>query len=259
MVDNGSSPCPLISIITPAYNSSKYILDAIRSVREQTYQNWEMLIVDDCSTDSTYEIAKSVDDDRIIVLRTEKNSGGAAVPRNLALEQVSGRFVAFLDSDDMFLPRKLEKQVSFMLDNNVAFSCVSYELVDDDGKTLGKKVYMKNRLDYKGYMLNNLLQTFSVMVDLEKVGKDCLKAPAIPNTEDHAMWSQVLKNGNDCYGIQEVLAKYRRAKGSLSSNKFRSVRYTWNAYRHVQELPFFFACYCFLRYALLAVWKRIYW
>ena len=258
VINNRDCPLPLISILTPAYNSSKYILDAVNSVVSQTYSNWEMLIIDDCSTDGTYEIAEKIADDRIIVLSTEKNSGGGAVPRNLALERARGRFVTFLDSDDLFLPQKLEKQVSFMLNNNIGFSCASYEVIDDSGNSLGKKIYMKDKLDYRGYMLNHLLQTSAVMIDLEKVSKDCAKAPNIP-TEDLATWGQILKSGHDCYGMREVLAKYRRTKGSISSNKFRSMKSLWNAYRNVQKLPFLFSSYCFLRNALLAIWKRIYW
>jgi teichuronic acid biosynthesis glycosyltransferase TuaG len=251
---------PLVSVITPAYNSSKYILDTIRSVREQTYQNWEMLIVDDASSDNTFELASDIKDPRIIVLQIKKNSG-VAVARNTALQHASGRFIAYLDSDDLWLHDKLEKQVGFMLDHNIGFSCVSYEVIDDIGKPLGKCVYMKEKLDYRGYLLNNLIQTVGVMIELEIIDRQYLVMPTfleIQGSEDAVTWRQILKNDHICYGMQQVLARYRRASKSLSSNKFRAVMRYWHVTRNIEKLPFFFACRCFVRYAFLAVWKRFY-
>jgi teichuronic acid biosynthesis glycosyltransferase TuaG len=250
---------PLVSIITPAYNSAKYILDTIYSVTKQTYSNWEMLIiVDEACSDDTYARATSVNDPRIVVINKGKNARQAGA-RNIALQQVSGRFVAYLDADDIWLPEKLEKQVAFMLEGKIGFSCVSYEVIDDAGKSLEKKVYMKNKFDYKGFLLNNLIQTVGVMVDLKIVKKTCLVMPELSGGEDMATWLQILKSGICCYGIPQVLAQYRRTIDSASSNKFKAIKRTWTVYRKVEKLPLYFACYCFIKYALLAVWKRVYW
>ena len=159
-----------MSIITPACNSGKYLEATIRSVQSQTWENWEMLIVDDASTDDTAAIALafSAEDPRIRVIRLAEN-GGAAVARNRALEACSGRFVAYLDADDLWKPEKLQKQVAFMLQNHAAFSCTSSEVIADDGTPLNKVIHMLPRLDYRGFLTHNLLQTAGIMVDASKV------------------------------------------------------------------------------------------
>jgi len=256
---NWDCSCPLVSILTPAYNSSKYILDTIRSAKEQTYSNWEMLIVDDASSDDTYALAASVVDSRIKITQSDKNLGAAGA-RNLALNQASGRFIAYLDADDIWMPDKLEKQVRFMLDGGIGFSCVSYEIIDGAGNPLGKKVYTKEKLDYRGCLLNNRISTLSVMVDLQIVEKPLLQMPlGLKIGEDLVTWLQILKKGHFCYGMPQILAKYRRATGSTSSNKIKAAKSAWHIYKNVEQLPFYFACYCFIKYALWAVWKRMYW
>ncbi len=248
-----------VSIITPVYNGKKYIEETMKSVQNQTYTNWEMLIIDDKSTDNTRDIVIQAkgDDDRIKLISLEKN-GGVANARNEGVKQATGDFIAYLDADDLWYPDKLEKQVAFMNDNNYAFSCVSYEVIDENSEKCGKKVYMKDKLSYKGYLMNNLLQTVGIMVDITKVPRERLKMPPISRTEDTTAWLSVLKTGNDCYGIKEILAQYRRAGGSLSGNKGEGAKSIWELYRKREKLPFFFSCYCFVRYAILAVWKRSY-
>ena len=249
----------LVSVITPSYNSEKYILQTIRSVQAQTYSNWEMIIVDDCSKDSTCEIVEkaAAQDPRIRLLRQEKNAGAGAA-RTRALWEARGRFIAYLDADDIWKPEKLEKQVAFMLKGGYGFSCTSYEVIDDDGHRLGKKVHMLPRSDYVGFLTNNLLQTVGIMADTAFVDKKLLVMPDIRRRQDAATWLQVLKAGHDCYGINEILAEYRRAAGSLSSNKTKAVKGVWNLYRNIEHLSLPFSCYCFVRYAVLAVWKRVY-
>lgn len=248
-----------VSVITPAYNSEKYIAKTIESVQAQTYQNWEMIIVDDCSTDSTREIVEkiSASDPRIQLLCQEKNAGAGAA-RTRSMRESTGRFIAYLDADDIWKPEKLEKQVKFMIDNNYGFSCASYEVIDDNGKKKGKEVHMLPKVDYVGFLTNNLLQTVGIMVDTEIVDKELLVMPDIRRRQDAATWLQILKAGHECYGIDEVLAEYRRAEGSLSSNKFKAVKGIWELYRDIEHLSLPFSCYCFARYAVLAVWKRVY-
>jgi len=248
-----------VSIITPAYNSEKYISKTIESVQKQTHGNWEMIIVDDCSTDKTCEIIKGyIDNDSRIRLIRHQNNQGAVEARNLAVKRATGTFIAYLDADDIWLPEKLKKQIDFMKGKQCAFSCTSYEVINDDGKSLNKEVYMLPKVDYMGYLTNNLLQTVGIMADISIIDREYFFMPDLRRGQDAATWLQVLKAGYDCYGMKEVLAQYRRTRNSLSSNKFKSVKRTWHLYRKVEKLSFLFACYCFARYAFLAVWKRIY-
>lgn len=248
-----------VTIITPTWNSQNYIQLTIASVQAQTYKNWEMLIVDDCSTDNTVNIIKEIAnrDSRIILFEQKKNQG-VAVARNIALYNGTGRYIAYLDSDDIWKPEKLERQISFMKRNNCGFSCTSYEVIDSSGKKLNKVIHMLDKVDYKNYLVNNLLQTVGIMVDTFKINKKYLEMPNIRRRQDAATWMQILKAGNICYGIQEPLAEYRRTPNSLSSNKIKAVIGTWKLYRNNEKLSFVFSVYCFIRYAILAVYKRIY-
>ncbi len=250
---------PLVSIITPSYNSEKFIEETIKSVIKQTYNNWEMIIVDDCSTDKTCEIVNSwiVRDKRIKLIRKQENSG-AADSRNIALENSKGRFIAYLDADDMWLPNKLNKQVKFMTDMKCGFSCCSYEVIDSKGDSKEKFIRMKEKVDYMGFLCNNLLQTVGIMADIEIVERNKLIMPQMRRRQDAATWLQVLKSGYMCYGMQDILAQYRRVEGSLSSNKFKAVKGVWYLYRKVEKLSLLVSIYCFIRYAVLAVWKRVY-
>lgn len=248
-----------VSVITAAYNSEKHIARTIQSVQTQAYQNWEMIIVDDGSTDNTCEIIRefSSSDPRIMLLMHKENQGPGAA-RTKALRSSTGRFVAYLDSDDIWKANKIERQVKFMLDNGYGFSCTSYEIINDAGEPKDKEIHMLPKLDYIGFLKNNLLQTVGIMVDTEKIDKELLVMPDLRRRQDAATWLRILKSGYDCYGLDEILAEYRRTKKSLSSNKFKSAISTWHLYRDVEHLPLPFCCYCFARYVILAVWKRIY-
>lgn len=248
-----------VTVVTPSWNSEKYIRKTIGSVQNQTYQNWEMIIVDDCSTDRTVELIENIakDDHRIKVLKQEKNSGAGAA-RNKAMQNATGRFIAYLDADDIWKSDKLEKQVQFMREKDCGFSCTSYEVINDAGEPLHKHVHMLPKVDYVGFLTNNLLQTVGIMVDTDKVDKKYLMMPDIRRRQDAATWLQILKAGYDCYGLDVILAEYRRTVGSLSSNKVKAVKGIWELYRNIEHLSFSFSCYCFIRYAFLAVWKRIY-
>lgn len=248
-----------VTIVTPSWNSEKYIEHTICSVQNQTYQNWEMIIVDDCSIDNTVEIIERIamHDARVKVLQQPQN-GGAAKARNRSMLEGTGRFIAYLDADDIWKPDKLEKQVEFMLKNKCGFSCTSYEVIDDDGKPKNKHIHMLPEVDYVGFLTNNLLQTIGIMIDTSIIDKKYLVMPDIRRRQDAATWLQILKAGFKCYGLDEILAEYRRADNSLSSNKFKAVKGIWSLYRDIEHLSLPFSCYCFVRYAFLAVWKRIY-
>lgn len=248
-----------VSVVTPSYNSEKYISKTIESVQAQTYKDWEMIIVDDCSTDKTCEIVEKyiAGDSRIKLLKQEMNAGAGSA-RTRAMCESTGRFIAYLDADDIWKPQKIEKQVEFMIKNNCGFSCTSYEVIDDYGNLKGKEVHMLPKVDYVGFLTNNLLQTVGIMVDTEKVDKELLVMPDIRRRQDAATWLQVLKSGHECFGMKSILAEYRRTQGSLSSDKIKAVKGIWHLYRNIEHLSLPFSCYCFIRYAAFAVWKRLY-
>ena len=250
---------PLVSVIMPMYNSAKHVREAIESVQAQTIASWELCITDDCSTDGSADIVAKVaaEDPRVRLFRQESNQGAAAA-RNVSLENARGRFVAYLDADDLWAPEKLERQIEFMEHGCHGFSCSSYEVIGEDGGLLGKTVTMPARSDLDGFLANNYLQTVGIMADLERVDKNLLHMPDIRRRQDAATWIQVLQARHDCYGIAEPLCYYRRTAGSLSSNRVKAVKGVWYLYREVAGLKLPKACYCFVRYAFLAVWKRTY-
>lgn len=254
-----SGDSPLVTVIMPAYNSEAHIAESIASVEAQTLGDWELCVTDDCSTDRTRDIVRMmVEDNARIRLFEQETNQGAAPARNRSLDAARGRFIGYLDADDIWLPNKLERQVSFMEERGCGFSCASYEVIDENCEAMGRAVTMPERSDCWGFLSNNYLQTVGIMADLEKVDRSLLHMPDMRRRQDAATWLQVLKAGHDCYGISEVLCQYRRTSGSLSSNKVKAVKDTWYFYRHVAGLSLPKACYCFVRYAALAVWKRTY-
>ncbi|MCM3571131.1 teichuronic acid biosynthesis protein TuaG [Neobacillus mesonae] len=251
-----SSHEPLISIITPSYNASLFIEETIESVKKQTFKDWEMVIVDDCSTDETPAILKRYEqeNDRIRVVYLERNSG-AAVARNEALKQAKGRFVAFLDSDDCWKPDKLEKQLNFMLSNNYAFTFTGYEIISNDGEPLNKQVAAPTMISYNDMLKNTIIGCLTVMIDRYKTGP--IQMPNIRTRQDLATWLAILKKGIPAYGLNEILAEYRIGNPSISKNKWKAAKMNWFVYRKVEKLNVLKACWCFSHYAFNAVVKRI--
>lgn len=249
----------LISIITPVYNSEKYLSTTIESVISQTYENWEMLLVDDCSTDHSAEIICKYarTDSRIKYVMLEQN-GGAAVARNKGLELTKGRYIAYLDADDVWLPMKLEKQLAFMKVNHIVFSCCDYERIEEDGKPIGKIVHMPKTIKYEQLLRNTIIQTVGVIVDLNSVNKKLLVMPNVRRGQDSATWLQILRNGVVFIGQNEVLAQYRRAPQSLSSNKLNAIKRTWYLYREVEHLSLPKSFFCLFGWAYHASLKRVY-
>lgn len=249
----------LISIITPVYNCEKFLKFTIECVLKQTYDNWELLMVDDCSLDSSADIVKKYAkaDSRIKYIKL-KNNSGAAVARNKALHESKGRFIAYLDADDLWKKEKLEKQVKFMLENKYAFTCTDYEKLDENGNSLNKIVKIPRKVNYNLFLRNTIIQTVGVMVDAKLTGKKILEMPNIRRRQDAATWCQLLKNGFDCYECPETLSYYRVVSNSLSSNKFKAIKMNWYWYRKIEKLSLWKTCYCFTGYAFNAVKKRIY-
>lgn len=249
----------LVSIITPVYNCEKLLSKTIECVINQTYKNWEMLLVDDCTLDNSAKIIKEYieKDNRIKYFKLDKNSG-AAVARNRALKESKGRFIAFLDADDLWKVEKIEKQVNFMLNNNYAFTCTDYEKIDEEGNSLNKIIKIPHKVNYNLFLRNTIIQTVGVMVDTKLTGKEILQMPNIRRRQDAATWCQLLKSGFDCYECPENLSYYRVVKNSLSSNKLKAIKMNWYWYRKIEKLPLWKAVYCFIGYAFNAVKKRIY-
>lgn len=207
----------LVSIVMPSYNTAEYIGASIRSVLSQTYQNWELLIVDDCSTDNTDAVVAGFADSRIRYLRNEKNSG-AAVSRNYALREAKGRWIAFLDSDDLWAPEKLEKQVAFMLTHDYAFSYTQYEEIDDSGKKNGVFVTGPRKITQAGMFRYCWPGCLTVMYDAQRVG--LIQIADIKKNNDYAMWLKVCRKA-DCYLLPKCLAQYRRGRaGSVSTHGY---------------------------------------
>lgn len=234
---------PLVSIITPNYNCARFIAQTIESVLAQTYTNWEMLIVDDCSTDGSYEIAQGYaeKDSRIKVFRNEKNSG-AAVSRNRAIEASSGEYVAFLDSDDLWLPEKLERQLKFMQENNCDFSFTEYEHIDEDSRSLLKVARVIRHLSYTKMMMHCWPGCLTVMYNQNVTGK--VYAEDIKKNNDHALFLRVLKKCNNAMGMKEVLAQYRIRKGSISSKKSSIIKYYIQVIYDFEKKSLVFAWFC---------------
>ena len=225
----------LISIITPTYNCANFIGETIDSVLAQTYSNWEMIIVDDCSTDNTEEIVNnySNSDKRIKYYKLDNNSG-AAVSRTKAMELANGQYMAFLDSDDLRYPNKLEYQINYMKKNNYAFTCTKYEQINEKSKLLDKVIMVVPKTNYNRLLLDCPVGNSTVMYDVTKMGK--FKVPNIRKRNDDALWLQMLKKEKYIYGIDEVLMKYRIRSNSISSNKFKLIGYHWYLYRNIEHL-----------------------
>ena len=247
---------PLVSVIMPCYNMASYISDSIKSVISQTYPHWELLIVDDASTDNTVDIIESYSQsDPRIRCAIKKQNSGIADTRNQCIQMAQGQFLAFLDADDIWHPEKLEKQLRFMIEKNVGFSYSTYDWIDEEGKTLNKFINTIGNLDYETYLRNTIIGCSTVMVDRKIVGE--VVVPKFRTSEDTATWLDILKKGFLAYAIDEPLVSYRIRRKSASSNKIKASIDLWKVYRRHEKLPFFKAMRCFACYAFHAIKKRL--
>jgi glycosyltransferase involved in cell wall biosynthesis len=231
-----------VSIITPLYNCEDIIRETIGSVLAQTYPHWELIIVDDVSTDNSREVVKEyvAKDKRIKLIELSEN-GGAAIARNKGIEFAEGRFIAFLDSDDLWKETKLEKQVNFMLENDYAFTCTDYEQLVDDTKKIKLIIKARVKADYRIVIRYNPIGNSTVMYDTLKMGK--VHIPEVRKRNDYALWLKILRIEKYVYGINEVLATYRIRKKSLSRNKVKLIKHQWYVYRKLEKLNFFKSLY----------------
>lgn len=248
----------LVSIIVPVHNAGAYIEKTIETVKAQTYSQWELILVDDCSTDDSRQKIRShiQENDRKIRLIEKTCNEGAARARNTGIDAARGRYIAFLDADDIWMPDKLEKELAFMKEKQAAFVFTAYEFGDEEGAGTGKTVSVPPRLTYFKALSRTVIFTTTVLLDTDKTGHDLIRMPDV-KSEDTATWWKILKNGFTAYGLNEVLAVYRRPANSLSSNKIEAVRRIWNLYRKQERLSFIYSVYNLFFWALRATLRRI--
>jgi teichuronic acid biosynthesis glycosyltransferase TuaG len=235
----------LVSIITPSYNSEKFIADTIRSVQSQTYTNWELLIVDDCSTDGTKHIVKDfMEEDRRVTFHQLRKNSGAGVARNQAVEMAGGKYIAFLDSDDLWQPEKLEKQIAFMETNRLPFTFSFYDCIDEDGNPLHKRIEAPKTLRYSHLFFCNFVGNLTGIYDAEYFGK--IPISGIRKRQDWMVWLTVLKRIRKGKPVPESLALYRVRKNSISSSKLTLLQHNFTVYRlfHKYSVLTSLVCMC---------------
>lgn len=245
----------LVSIITPVYNGEAYIKETIESVQGQTYTQWEMILIDDGSLDHTGEIIRDMaaKDSRLRYYKNERNLG-VADSRNRAIELAEGRYVAFLDSDDLWKSNKLKRQLEFMKEHNTAFSYTACEVIDEAGNAIGKVRSVPQKVDYKQLLKGNVIPCLTVVLDRSRF--ETIHMPKIGH-EDYATWLTLLKECKEAEGINEVLAAYRIVKISLSGNKLKAAQWTWRIYREYLGLSLLESGCNFVNYVVGSLKKRI--
>lgn len=249
----------LVSIVVPVYHAEKYIRQTMDSVRAQTYGDWELLLVVDGSEDPTIEVIEDYIQEKQegrIRLLVQENNKGAALARNRGVQEAKGRYVAYLDADDLWRPEKLERELAFLTKQDAAFAFTGYEFADENAVGLGTVVRVPQRLTYKEALKNTTIFTSTVLFDTEKINRDMLEMPNI-RSEDTALWWKVLRSGYDAYGLDENLVYYRRPAKSLSSNKLVAIKRIWNLYRKAEGLSIPYSCYNFCFWAVRAVIRRV--
>lgn len=243
---------PVVSVVMPAYNAATYLPKTVQSVLDQTFKDFELLIIDDDSTDRTAEVGQqlAVTDSRIRFVHLDDNQG-VANARNVGVAHAEGQYVAFLDSDDLWLPDKLKLQVAFMRQHQADFSYCSYDVVDDHGTKIGERKISEARLDYHEMLKGNRIGLLTVMLTRQIAQK--YPFPKI-NHEDYACWLSIARGGTIAYlAADRILARYRKHQTSLSSNKLQAAQWTWTIYRQHEHLNIFKSLYYFLHYSLMGI------
>jgi teichuronic acid biosynthesis glycosyltransferase TuaG len=243
----------LVSIIMPNYNGSRFIAIAINSVMSQTYSNWELIIVDDNSSDQSIDVIQPFidSDSRIMLYQLHKNKGVSYV-RNYAISKSKGRFISFLDSDDIWLPQKTEKQLSFMLLNNMSFTYLAYEKVDENGFVVCH-VGIPRKVSYHDLLKTCYIGCLTVMLDTNYFEK--IQIPLNTKREDYALWLDLLKKVDYAHGFDEILARYRIHTSQNSKNKLHMAEETWRLFRNLEKLSLFKSIYYFSNYSIRGVFR----
>jgi len=246
----------LVSIIMPLFNSEKHVREAIESVMAQTYQEWELLAVNDCSKDNTVNIVQSLaqQDPRIHLLHTEKQSGGPAAPRNLGIQNAKGRFIAFLDSDDLWYPNKLAEQLPLFEQPNTVIVFSYYQKMRENSNNALSVVQSPKYVNYNQLLKGNVIGNLTGIYDTTKIDKQYFMPLG---HEDYIHWLHILKQGGIAINTEKVHAIYRISCKSVSSNKFKVFAWDWYIYRYVEHLSFPYSCYCFAHYAIKGILKYL--
>lgn len=235
----------LVSIITPTFNSESFILDTIRSVQSQTYQHWELIIVDDASTDSTEKSVKNeaLKDARVQFYKLETNSG-AGVARNFAIDKAKGKYITFLDADDLWKFDKLEKQIDFLNEKQIPFTFSFYDCINEKGKLIGKRVEAPLKLTYRQLFFCNYVGNLTGIYDTDYFGK--IQISTIRKRQDWIMWLTILKKIKVAYVVPESLAFYRIHQNSISSSKIELIKYNYAVYRKFHQYNIFKSSICMI-------------
>mgnify|MGYP004556611999 FL=1 len=247
----------MVSIVVPVNNAERFLPETIGLVQKQTYRDWELILVDDCSSDNGAAIVRQYakDDTRIRLIQQEVNAG-AARSRNLGISQANGRYLCFLDADDIWTSQKLEKELAYMKEKKAAFVFTGYEFADAKGEGLGKIVHVPETISYEQALKNTTIFTSTVMIDRDKIADTDIYMPQIAS-EDTATWWHILKKYQIGYGLDENLVRYRRTEGTLSSNKLVAIQRIWGLYRRQEKLSWCKSIYCMFFWAFRAVLRRV--
>lgn len=247
---------PKISIIMPVFNVKKYIDESIASVISQTYDDWELILIDDCSNDGTYDylLASYQENPKIKLLRNPVNSGAGA-SRNLGLQNASGKLIAFLDADDIWLPSKLEKQLAFMLDHKSTIVHTSYSFINEYGEPISGRVNASKHVNLNSYMRNTEIGMSTVLINKEVVGG--FEFPEMRTHEDAGLWLLLLGYGFKADGLDEVLVYYRVRKGQLSGNKLLAAKTVFKLFIKVKQIPIYKRVVNYSFYAFNGIFKRL--
>ena len=245
----------LVSIITPSYNSEKTLMETYESINKQTFSNWEWLIIDDHSSDSSLDMAKKIalSDKRIVTLQTEVNSGAASA-RNLGIKEAKGRYIAFLDSDDMWKPTKLEDQIKYMSETGASFVYSDYDILLPDGKikTFSPRT---TKTTYKLLLKKCDIGCLTAMYDSKVLGKRFMPLDT-PKREDYAAWLDITRSGIDAYRVPKNLAIYRIQNSSVSYNKLKLLKFHFNVYKKHEKFNFFKSLFYLLIHSFNKVFNK---
>lgn len=247
----------LISIVVPVYNAEIFLEDTINSVLNQTYKNFELLLINDGSTDNSQKIYEKYKNDMRIKWYDLDHNSGVAIARNKGIEKSKGRYICFLDADDLWDKDKLLKQYNFMKEKNISFSFTSYKFANEKGIPKGKIVHVPNSINYNKALKNTIIWTSTVMLDMKKLKKEDIYMPNVKRGQDTATWWKILKKIDYAYGLDQVLSYYRNTSTGLSSNKIIALKRTWNLYRNVEKFSFMKSLYYFNIHLFFAIKKRL--
>lgn len=244
----------LVSVVTPLHNGEKYVSETIESVLSQTYANWELLIVDDCSTDRGVEIVTNYAnrDSRVILIKNRKNQG-PAITRNNAINAAKGEYIAFLDSDDLWTPDKLEKQVNFMKKNNYPFTFSYYDQISEESEFLKNVDNLPFKVDYLSTIKSNKIGCLTAIYNVDYFGKVYMEN--IAKRQDYTLWLKLLKKVKYAYCVPHILAHYRIRENSVSSNKFKLVKYHWHIYKNIEGHSFLKSLYFISNYIFVRIFR----